>query len=263
MQYAAQLDINPLNTHDPFHTQTLELMPIVNQLNAMQHGLDDALARERQFSSDVAHELRTPLAELRTLVEVGSRWPDDRDAVVEYFADARAICEQMEGVVISLLTLTRCESGVQPVQREPFNVLDAVETSWLAVKQLAQEKTQAFECHIPATLEMVSDRDMLLTVLRSLLGNAVCHSAPKSTIRCTVTNLDSRPQLTISNPIEHLNSEDVPYLFERFWRKDSARSDGHHSGLGLSIVKAFSDLLNLEVQACVDERKAFRISISL
>jgi signal transduction histidine kinase len=169
----------------------------------------------------------------------------------------------MERVVSSLLTLIRCESGVQPVQRHSLNVLDAVETSWLAVQQRAQETAQTFECDIPSALEIVSDRDMLLMVLSNLLGNAVLHSAPRSTIRCTVTTIGARPQLTIRNPIEHLNREDVPNLFERFWREDSVRSDGHHSGLGLSIVKALSDLLDLEVQACVDERNEFCISLSL
>lgn len=117
----SQLDADSLTTGIQLHTKTAELMPVVHQINALLHRLDAAFSRERQFSSDVAHELRTPLAELRALTEVGGRWPDDQDAVEQYFTDAHGICEQMERVVISLLTLTRCERGAQPVQMKPIH----------------------------------------------------------------------------------------------------------------------------------------------
>lgn len=258
-----KLDVDTLTTGMQVITQTRELTPVVDQLNSMLRRLNAAFARERQFSSDVAHELRTPLAELRALAEVGGRWPEDHDAVVEYFADAYAICEQMEGVVISLLTLARCDRGVQPIQKSDINLLEAVETSWMATTRLAREKSQVFECSIPPHLVVSSDRDMLLMVLSNLLGNAVVHSEPKSTIWCTVTTHGARPQLTISNPADKLSPEDLPHLFERFWRKDAARSNGSHSGLGLAIVKAFSDLLNLDVQARIEPNHVLSITLSL
>lgn len=258
-----QLDVDSLATGVQVETQTQELAPVVSQLNAMLRRLEAAFARERQFSSDVAHELRTPLAELRTLAEVGGRWPDDREAVTQYFADTQAICEQMEGVVVSLLTLASCDRGVQPIQETAFNLLEAVESSWLTVTRLAQEKSQVFECHIPSPLRVSSDRDMLLMVLSNLLGNAVLHSEPKSTIQCKASSDGPRSQLTISNPTENLSPEDLPHMFDRFWRKDASRSNGSHSGLGLAIVKAFSDVLDLDVQARMDRDQVISITLSL
>jgi two-component system sensor histidine kinase QseC len=73
----------------------------------------------------------------------------------------------------------------------------------------------------------------------------------------------STTYLTISNPVKDLAVEDLDHIFERFWRKDTARSDGMHSGLGLSIVKAFSDLLNFDIQARLDEEQGFSIRLSL
>ncbi|MDH3601506.1 MAG: ATP-binding protein, partial [Candidatus Tectomicrobia bacterium] len=245
------------------HTQTQELMPVVQQLNAMFRRLDAAFARERQFSNDVAHELRTPLAELRMLTEVGGRWPDDQKAVIQYFADAHAICEQMEGVVFSLLTLTRCERGVQPVQRTPLNLLELIETTWLSVERTAAEKSHDFECDVSPEIVVHSDRDILLMLLRNLLENAVFHSPANSTICCIATQDGATLRLTISNPAADLSSEDMPHLFERFWRKDVARSDGSHAGLGLAVVKAFSDLLGLDVQARVGQHQMFAITLSL
>jgi two-component system sensor histidine kinase QseC len=211
----------------------------------------------------VAHELRTPLAELRLLTEVGGRWPDDQKAVMQYFADAHAICEQMEGVVFSLLTLTRCERGVQPVQRTPLNLLELIEMSWLSVVRTAEEKSHVFEYDVSPDIAVHSDRDILLMMLRNLLENAVFHSPPNSTICCRLAQHGANLQLTISNPVADLSPEDIPHLFERFWRKDAARSDGSHAGLGLSVVKAFSDLLGLDVQARVSQHQMFAITLSL
>jgi two-component system sensor histidine kinase QseC len=262
-QQASQLDADSLTTGIQLHTETAELMPVVNQINALLYRLDAAFNRERQFSSDVAHELRTPLAELRALTEVGGRWPDDRTAVEQYFADAHGICEQMERVVMSLLTLTRCERGVQPVQITPIHLGKIVATSWQSVKQTAAAKSQRFDCHIPPSTAIMSDYDMLLLVLGNLFGNAVLHSAPSSVIRCVETLNGRKTYLTISNPVKDLAVEDLDHIFERFWRKDTARSDGMHSGLGLSIVKAFSDLLNFDIQARLDEEQGFSIRLSL
>ncbi|ETW97795.1 MAG: hypothetical protein ETSY2_43920, partial [Candidatus Entotheonella gemina] len=196
-QQASRLDVDSLTTGIHLHTETAELTPVVNQINALLHRLDAAFRRERQFSSNVAHELRTPLAELRVLTEVGGRWPEDRDAVEQYFSDAHGICEQMERVVISLLTLTRCERGVQPVQMTPIRLRQIVETSWQHIKQTATEKSQRFECDIHPSRTITSDYDMLLMVLINLLSNAVFHSAPSSVIRCVATQHGGETYLTM------------------------------------------------------------------
>ncbi len=262
-QQVSQLDVDSLTTGIQLHTETAELRPVVNQINALLYRLDAAFSRERQFSSDVAHELRTPLAELRMLTEVGGRWPDDREAVEQYFADVHGIAEQMQRVVISLLTLARCERGVQPVQMTSIHLNKIIDTGWQSVVQMAKEKSQRLECDIPSSYTITSDYDMFLMVLSNLLGNAVFHSAPSSVIRCVATQHDDQTYLTISNPVKDLAAADLRHMFERFWRKDTARSDGMHSGLGLSIVKAFSELLNFDIQADLDEEQAFSIRLSL
>jgi two-component system sensor histidine kinase QseC len=262
-QQVDQLDAYSLTTGIQVHTQTTELVPVVAQLNALLHRLDAAFARERQFSSDVAHELRTPLAELRTLTEVGGRWPEDTKAVTQYFADAHAISLHMERIVTGLLTLARCEGGTLQVSLQHINVRELVEASWASVACPAQEKTLTFHYTMPPMCCVTADRDLLLIVLNNLLSNAVTYSPPLSEIYCVATVDGDTVHLTIRNPAEDLAPEDIPHLFERFWRKDPARTTGDHTGLGLAVVKALSETLHLDVHAALEAEHIFAITLSL
>jgi two-component system sensor histidine kinase QseC len=258
----ARLNPSSLTSGVRVRTQTTELAPVVRQLNDLLHRLDAAFLRERQFSSDVAHELRTPLAELRTLTEVGRQWPEDTKAVTQYFADAQAISLHMERLVVSLLTLARCEEGTLQVSPQPINVRELVEASWALVARPAEEKSLAFQCTIPSTYCVTSDRDLLRTVLSNLLHNAVTYSPSQSAIQCVAATEGKAVRLTIRNPTADLTPADLPHIFKRFWRKDPARTAGDHTGLGLAIVQALSDLLHLGVDVALDAEHHFVIVLS-
>ncbi|MEE8290092.1 MAG: ATP-binding protein [Candidatus Tectomicrobia bacterium] len=262
-QQVAHLDARSLTRGVQVQTQSSELAPVIEQLNALLRRLDAAFVREREFSRDVAHELRTPLAELRTLTEVGIRWPHDVDAVTQYLTDAHAISLHMERIVVSLLTLARCESGTQQVRPQPINVRELLHASWAIVARLAQEKALTFQCEMPSTCSVASDPDMLLTVVSNLVSNAVTYSPPQKAIHCVAAVHGGTMRLTIRNSTEGLTPEDIPHIFERFWRKDPARTAGDHTGLGLAIVKVLSELLDLSVHATLDQENNFAITISL
>ena len=91
--------------------QSLELAPIEKQVNKLLDRLESAFMREKRFSADVAHELRTPLAELRTLAEIGKVQPLDSDTVSNFFRDVEDISVEMEHLVTTLLELSRADSG--------------------------------------------------------------------------------------------------------------------------------------------------------
>jgi signal transduction histidine kinase len=95
----------------------LELAPITGGLNDLLSRLEQSFDRERRFSSDVAHELRTPVAELRSLAEVALRWPEARELRTDHAA--LAIARRMEGIVTRLLALLRTEDGQLEITREP------------------------------------------------------------------------------------------------------------------------------------------------
>lgn len=238
-----------------------ELRPIVDQLNALLERLEQAFARERRLSSNIAHELRTPIAELRNLAEVGTRWPDKQDMVLQFFADVQDISKQMEKTVVHLLALARYESGLEIVRKTDVEILSLFDEAWRPQTREAAKKDISLRREISPNLTLRTDPDKLELMISNLLSNAVNYSPEGSTIRAVARQENGDWILVIINPAAHLQAEDLPMLFDRFWRKDPARTGGKHTGLGLSLVRAFGELLGIEVQAKLDDRGCLHIEL--
>lgn len=215
-----------------------ELAPIVQQLNALLARLEASFDRERRFASHVAHELRTPIAELRSLAEVGGKWPEDVASTRRFFSDVHDIAERMQRVVLDLLLLARCHAGVEKADCRPVRLAPLVRS---------QPGADRAEIDVPEDLVVDSDPGKLSLVVSNLLENALAYATPGGPVRCVAATDDARFRVEISNPAEPLTEEDMRNLAEPFWRKDRARSPEGHSGLGLSLVTALAQLLGLEV----------------
>ena len=130
------LDVGSLDARVDVTKPPREIAVVVEQVNALLARLEAGFTRERRLSSDIAHELKTPIAELRNLSEVGARWPEDRATVRQFFEDAGAIAQQMERIVVHLLALARYDEGRERVWTAPVQVAEVVDAAW---KPLARE----------------------------------------------------------------------------------------------------------------------------
>jgi signal transduction histidine kinase len=99
-------------------------------------------------------------------------------------------------------------------------------------------------------------------ILQNLLENAVEYGAPATAVTCESVAADSGVDLTLTNRTEDLSPGDLPHVFERFWQKDAARTNGTRSGLGLSIVRGLCDLLGIGVQVDLKQDALFEIRLS-
>lgn len=228
--------------------------------------IEDAALRERRLSSNIAHELRTPIAELRSLAEVAQRQPDDRESVLEFFTDARDIAIQMEGIVVNLLSLARSESGLERVSRESIRLAELVDLVWRPLARDATQKQLKVALDIAPSLVVHSDPVKLQLILANILGNAVAHSPMGSEVSCSAEQRPDAVMFTVSNAAPQLTREDLPRLFDRFWRKDSARTSGRHAGLGLALVGAFAELLGIDIDTelrCHEGSGQARLTLTL
>lgn len=257
------LDEHSLGWRIELDPPVLELEPIVRRLNFLLARLEAAFDRERRFSGDVAHELRTPVTELRTLSEVGERWSGDTDLARELFRDAAKVADRMERSVEQMLALARVDAGRDPMAPEAVD-LEALVGECLAAHAGASGSegasvTRRFE----RSLVVLTDRDKLALAVRNLVDNAIAYTPDGENIEIATRSVAGGGfVLEVSNPAPHLTAPDLPHLFERFWRKDAARADPRHSGLGLSLVQSLCDRLGLTVEASLDERNR-RLTLSI
>jgi len=227
-----------------------ELMPMVDRLNDLLSRLEASFRRERQFTADVAHELRTPLAGLRSTLEVTL----SRDRQSEQYQAAMAKCVQiansMQTMVENLLTLTRINESSIKIRSQSFELVPLVERCWSGFAREAQGRGLTFTCQINATLRLKSDPDYLAMVLTNLIGNAVAYTNPGG--RIVVTSEPDRGCLTFSikNTGCGLPPGQVEHVFDPFWRADKARTaTGLHCGLGLSLVRRIIEILGADIHA--------------
>ena len=109
---------------------------------------------------------------------------------------------------------------------------------------------------VPAGARLDTDRALFGSILANLFSNAVEYTPTGGTILIRHTTQGDRWSFSVTNTAGHLRPEDLPHLFQRFWRKDTARSTPEHSGLGLSLARAFADTLEMTLRAeLVNERE--------
>lgn len=229
-----------------------ELRPIAEQLSALLTRLDEAFQRERRFSAAASHELRTPIAELRMLLEVarsrprtGEEWHDTGGRALGVLDRAQTLCE-------TLLRLSRAEraAGGPPAdaRAEVEGVLaDAV----TRVVNLHGGDARRVQTRCEAGLRAWVDPSALDAVLTGLLDNALTHGAatPDDPVRVLARADGGRVRIDITNAAPGISKDDLDRFFEPFWRKEASRHDQRRFGLGLAVARAIARAQGGEVRA--------------
>ncbi len=236
-----------------------EVRSIVRSLNRALRVIHGFVERERRFNADVAHELRTPIAELRAAADVALQWPDDESRST-LATHARGIALQMGSLVESLLELSRLESVGDASAPEELDLAKFIE---LQVDQAIREDTggRTTRVHAPEGLRLASYPALWEVVARNLLSNALTHSPRGSCIEVELRRDGAGAWLRVSNVADGLEESDVARCTERLWRGRQARGTSDHSGLGLSIVSAACARLDHRFTVTLD-RGVFRALVS-
>jgi len=241
-----------------------EIAIVAEALNKLINRVKSAFERERQFTADVAHELRTPLTEIRTLTEVSLKWRDDvPEDVLKNYNDILSSAMKMQNIVTALLTLTRCDAGVLQIEKVKLNLTEVINEIWSQYEPQIKAKNLNVTSKIPDNVNIVSDKNLITTIFINLLSNAIEYTPPNGIIEFFLESQNENFNFVISNTTNDLTADNLPFLFERFWRKDKSRSDSDlHCGLGLSLVKSISKVLDLTINTTLNNGTTFTISIS-
>jgi signal transduction histidine kinase len=198
--------------------------------------VERSILRTRQFMADAAHELRTPIAVLRTRAEVALQAPRSPEGYVSALQGMGHEARRLGRVVDDLLTLARADAGERPVQQERFFLDDVVVDAALSVRTLAQAAGVALEVDEFEETPLVGDAGLVRELAIVLLDNAVKFTPSGGAVRVRVQP-KPQPTLTVEDSGAGIEPEQLPHVFERFYRGDQSRSRAGGAGLGLSIAQ--------------------------
>jgi heavy metal sensor kinase len=207
-------------------------------LNAMLERLEDALQRERDFVADAGHELRTPLALLRTELELALRHGGSVAELEEAVRRSADEVERLAQLAEDMLLIARSDRGRLPLHVERVDVSELLAAVASRFGWRAEEAGRALEVDAPAGLPLDADRLRVEQALGNLVDNALRYGGGE--VKLAATTVDGTVELHVTDEGRGFAAGFLPHAFDRFARADGARTRAG-SGLGLSIVRAIAE----------------------
>jgi len=254
-QKAAQITSRNLSERLPVVRTGDELERLATDLNRMIARLEESFQQINRFSADASHELRTPLTvlqgELESMAQSRSNIPPEiRDTI----GSALEETQRLTKIVENLLAISRLEAGEARKQLERLDFAELARSTAEQMRLLAEEKQIHLDCNGAERVEVDADPARLKQVVVNLLDNAIKYTPEKGKVSVCVTKQDSRAVLEVTDTGIGISADDLPHIFDRFYRADKARSrEMGGTGLGLSIVRSICLAHNGQVRVASTE----------
>ncbi len=233
-----------------------ELTTLGEKLELLLRRLFDARDRERRLNRSIAHELRTPLAEVRMIADVGARSTSPEDARIA-LREVSACAEELQRIVDTLMALARYDSGQETPQPEPMDLAAEVRRQLARLAVNAEERSLTIQAMLPHERWIMADTGLVKRLLANLIGNAVAHAPSGASVS---VSLGIEGPLRVSNPAPHLARGDLEHLGERFYTVDTGHG-GAHAGLGLPLAMTIARLSHLRLGLDLDGARMFTATL--
>ena len=245
------------------NTVPVELTELAVSFNDMLDRIEESFARLSNFSADIAHELRTPITNLRTQAEVALSQARDIEQYQEILYSSLEEYERMAKMVGDMLFLAQADNQQLQGERVKVNVVTEVQMLFEYFEAWADERGVSLVC-IGPTLYIQGNRLMIRRALSNLLSNAMRYTPAGQTVTVTLElSSNDTVMIGVENPGVIIEPEHLSKLFDRFYRADPSRQrKGDGAGLGLAIVKSIIEAHGGNIAAKSDgEQMVFEIQL--
>jgi heavy metal sensor kinase len=264
-QTAQEIEENDLSRRIIVNTKD-ELGRLAATLNQMIARLEKAFQRQKQFTSDASHELRTPLSVIEaesTLALQKERPSSDYRQSLETISQET---KQMSSLIDQLLTLARADAGKEQWNFTEINLGKLITNLSMDVEVLCQEKGLSFQLGQMQDLVVKGDEARLRELFMNLLDNAIRYTPAPGTVFVSLRREGQMAVIAITDTGVGIPAEDIPFIFERFYRVDKSRSRTEGgTGLGLAICRHIAEAHSgkIEVESQVGAGSTFSVWLPL
>lgn len=241
---ASGISDSNINTRLPLPPNEDELFQLARTINELLSRIETSIQQQKQFTADASHEIRTPLSAIRGTLEILLRKKREPEQYEEKIKEVLGQTDRLNQLLDQLLQLARLESG--SVKKEIVDLYNLIRGTGKKYEKQMVERSIQLQISIPKNTTVSADNFFLGIILDNLFSNAIKYGDVNGKIFCDWD--ESHKTFAISNDGPGITKEQIPLLFNRFYRTDNSRSSQTAgSGLGLSIVKKLSDLQHIDI----------------
>lgn len=238
IEVARTIKAGDLRQRVPVPRTSDEVQALALTFNEMLAGLEQTLNRQRRFVSDASHELRTPVAVIRSKTDLALQQPGELEEYVTVLRQINGESERLGRLVSDLLALARADEGKNHFEMETVPLHLLAEAVAANAEPLALERDISLRVEADSPVNVRGDEARLIQVIMNLLDNAIRYTNAGGSVTLSVASTRDQATLTVRDTGIGIQPEHLPRIFDRFYRVDSARTHklDSNSGLGLSIV---------------------------
>ncbi len=229
--------------------------------------MEEAMQREKQFIADASHDLKTPLSVILANNAILSENPEMPVGSVRRWVDGtQEAAKRMQQLISQMLTLSDVERPDTALSMQPVDLAAIATKAALEMESLAYEKRVTLETALPGECMLRSNPDYLRRIVSSLLENALKYEPAGGRVRLTLMRDKRRARLSVQNFGSSIPEEDLPHVFDRFYRGDKSRKNEYGSfGLGLAITKEMAEKLGgeISVSSSAEDGTVFQVTLRL
>ena len=263
---SSQITKDNLKTRIPLPVNKDELYVLSQNINNLLDRVENAIEREKQFTSDASHELRTPLAVIKGTMEVLIRKPRDQKEYEEKINFCITEVDRLNHMVDQLLLLARFENQKQNIKNETIYLNAIILDNLTRFSSKIENKKLKVNTEFSEDFYIQSDNYLVSIVISNLISNAIKYSNKNGEININLVNNNNQISFSIADKGIGISPVDIDKIFNSFYRSDvTNHAEIKGTGLGLSIVKRLCDLLKLEiaVESKLNQGTTFILSFSL
>lgn len=241
-----------------------EVQALALTFNEMLTSLEATLNRQRRFVSDASHELRTPVAVIRSKTDLALQQPGDERDYLTVLREINSESERLGRLIGDLLVLARGDEGKTRFESEPVALHQVAEAVAANAEPLALERGVRLQVEIEQPVTVLGDEARLIQVIMNLLDNAIRYTNAGGCVSVHITCSRHQACLTVHDTGVGIASEHLPHIFERFYRVDSARTfSSGNNGLGLAIASWIVRAHHGTLTACSQPDQGSTFSVTL
>lgn len=226
--------------------------------------MEEAMQREKQFVADASHDLKTPLSVILANNSILMENPENKVGDLRRWLDStQEAAKRMQKLIAEMLTLADVERQDVPLVREKVDLANIAMKADLELESVAFEKNVTLEDDLPDRCMVTGNADYLMRIVMSLLENALKYEPSGGRVSIHLTQSKKKTVLSVCNQGNRIADEDLPHVFDRFYRSDKSRTNSAGSfGLGLAITKEMVERLGgtISVTSSQEEGTVFSVT---